>query len=752
MTTEKEKKSLLPSAVTPPTTPSAPPRPLVLPPKQLSDRTWMMPNLKNPPSASSSSTNTMAISTATTNVTTTTVTAPSTPTKPVLTPQIFAQRAKGFLRGHQEGIIGGATIAANAVAQIVPSEVQAVFVVLSTLLEKVKEAQSNKEQCTYLVNRAQTVVPYLQKITESKLKTDRTLQRALEEFKECLENCVEQVSKFGKKNWFWRVIQSGVDAEGFNELNGRLGNAISGLNLGVSLQVASQQELSEHVRKKDQEALCAQVKEIIYYQKEALRAQQKTDLDKQEQDKTISLNLQASVVQLSEKLELNAKAQQQFLQTSLKQLVDAKFTQMESEQLVQTTLEPSYINAKKDISPQLLIALNDIAIQHVIQKGISSTIYQGQWCHHAVAVKLLEGQKATDYALFVREVEIMSRLRHPNITQLYGVCLDPKPGLVMELMLGGSLEMKLEESGALPEAVCCEVAQDIASGLLYLHQRHMYHRDLKTANILINAYGHAKLADFGLSKVHDASVKTAGITGFDKEWIAPEILRAERSAGLRGTSQKRSVASAASDVYSFGLVLWSMLTGKKPLADVPDELEKCNQIIEGRINLTVNHHIPESVQNLILRCCAPNISDRPDMEEVFEQLLDWQKQLNAELSPRTLCVQGREHEKSARQDQAFQCYQKAADKGFADGLSKLGQAFFSGMGCTQDNAKGFEYTQKAAEQGHLMAKYNLGRAYQKGLGCTADKSKAVFWYQKAAEGDDLGIKKQAQEKLMVLKV
>lgn len=138
------------------------------------------------------------------------------------------------------------------------------------------------------------------------------------------------------------------------------------------------------------------------------------------------------------------------------------------------------------------------------------------------------------------------------------------------------------------------------------------------------------------------------------------------------------------------------------------------------------------------------------MEEVFEKLLDWQKQLNAELSPRTLCVQGRDHEKSARHEQAFQCYQKAADKDFADGLYKLGQSFFSGMGCTQDNVKGLQYMQESAQKGHAMATYNLARAYEKGLGCVVNKPQAVFWYQKAAEAEDPAIKKQAQEKLTTL--
>ena len=112
----------------------------------------------------------------------------------------------------------------------------------------------------------------------------------------------------------------------------------------------------------------------------------------------------------------------------------------------------------------------------------------------------------------------------------------------------------------------------------------------------------------------------------------------------------------------------------------------------------------------------------------------WIEVLN--FSQRGLCTQGREHEKNHPQTQVFQYYQKAADQRFADGLYKRGQAFFSGMGHTQDNPKGFKCTQQVADQGHLSAVYNLGRAYEKGLGCSVNKSQAVFCYQKAAVPDD----------------
>lgn len=121
-----------------------------------------------------------------------------------------------------------------------------------------------------------------------------------------------------------------------------------------------------------------------------------------------------------------------------------------------------------------------------------------------------------------------------------------------------------------------------------------------------------------------------------------------------------------------------------------------------------------------------------------------------DISPRSLCTQGREHEKNRRYEQAFSCYQKAANRNFADGLYKLSFAFFSGMGCVKDEVKGFQLSQKAAEQGHSSAAFNTGRAYEKGLGCSVNLSQAQFWYQKAAEGSDADVKKRAQDKLNLL--
>lgn len=691
--------------------------------------------------------------------------------KQILTPKefkAFVLEGKTFISVHTDEIVEGVSAVMEVASEVVPDEVKAVFVVLNILLKKVQEAKSNKEQCRYLTTRAQSIVPYLEKIDETRLKTEHSLHQALEEFKHCLEACVEQVSKFGKKNWIHRALQSGVDAEKFNELNTHLGNAIAALTLGVALQVVSVQTTVEQARQRDQEAMNARVDEIFIQQRQALKAQQAEQgdhlrLDRKEQEKTVSLNLQASLVQLSEKLDLNVEAQRQFLEDNFKKL----HLELESEQLLQNQSKKDYVSAKKQFPPELLIAFNNITIHEVINKGSFATVYQGRWCYRAVALKLIESTELTDYQQFVREVEIMSRLRHPNITQLYGACLDPQLCLVMELMLGGSLETKINTNGPLIESVCCQIAQDVAIGLLYLHQRDIYHRDLKTANILMDANGQAKLADFGLSKIHDNNVKTAGVMPFNKEWVAPEVLRAERIAALKGITHRKSVASAASDIYSFGLVLWSMLSGNKPLTNVNNDQEKYDQIIKGEINLAVNRSISDFVQALIFDCCATEFSDRPDIEEVIERLFQWQQTLNpnplatkqmvysapifaqVELeSPRTLCRVGREHEKNQHYEQAVQCFQKAADQKSLDGLYKLGQSFFSGKGCPKDNTKGFQYTQEAAKQGHSPAMFNLGNAYEKGWGCQPDQVKAAFWYKKVvSESNDSSIKKNAQDRL-----
>src|SRR5919201_2750790 len=168
-----------------------------------------------------------------------------------------------------------------------------------------------------------------------------------------------------------------------------------------------------------------------------------------------------------------------------------------------------------------------------------------------VAVKLL-GRDA-DQARFEREARAVATLSHPHINQLYDYGeADGRPYMVLEYLPGGSLEERLQPGKPLEDAQTAHIATEIASGLAHAHSHGLVHRDLKPANVLFDGEGRAKLADFGVARMGGAGTLTeAGTVLGTASYISPE-----QAAG--------EPAGPASDVSSFGVVLFRMLTGRLP--------------------------------------------------------------------------------------------------------------------------------------------------------------------------------------------
>ena len=169
-----------------------------------------------------------------------------------------------------------------------------------------------------------------------------------------------------------------------------------------------------------------------------------------------------------------------------------------------------------------------------------------------VALKLLAPH--ADTARFEREARAVASLGHPNITQLYDYGEeDGRPFIVLELLSGGTLEDRLRSGGPLPDEDTRRIAAELAAGLAHAHARGVVHRDLKPANVLFDQEGRAKLADFGLARMAagGGTLTEAGTVLGTAAYISPE-----QAAG--------APASAASEVYSFGVMLYRMLTGRLP--------------------------------------------------------------------------------------------------------------------------------------------------------------------------------------------
>ena len=175
---------------------------------------------------------------------------------------------------------------------------------------------------------------------------------------------------------------------------------------------------------------------------------------------------------------------------------------------------------------------------------------------HNVAVKVLRPEFNEDsefISRFQREAEAASKMTHHNIVNLLDVGMDGENRyLVMEYVQGKTLKQVIQERGKLPAPLACQITIRILSALEHAHRNGIIHRDIKPQNILVHADGHIKVADFGIARIADSATLTRGDNVMGSvHYFSPEQARGES-------------ATAASDLYSTGIVLYEMLTGRAP--------------------------------------------------------------------------------------------------------------------------------------------------------------------------------------------
>jgi serine/threonine protein kinase/Flp pilus assembly protein TadD len=248
--------------------------------------------------------------------------------------------------------------------------------------------------------------------------------------------------------------------------------------------------------------------------------------------------------------------------------------------------------------------------------GAWSTVYKASQkpLNRLVAVKVMHSHlmKSPDkVARFQREAEAASSLLHPSVATVfdYGLLAQGQPFIVMECMEGQPLAEILEKEGALPVDRAVGIFKQALEGLAAAHEKGIIHRDVKPSNLFVTKSGAAeqvKILDFGVAKLTSPDDSRASLTQTGESVGTPDYMSPEQWTGQRQIDQR-------SDIYSFGCVMYHVLTGKQPIAgntmfdsmhqhiyDVPDEFRKVSPDLR----------IPESIEAVVFKALAKDPNDR----------------------------------------------------------------------------------------------------------------------------------------------
>lgn len=258
--------------------------------------------------------------------------------------------------------------------------------------------------------------------------------------------------------------------------------------------------------------------------------------------------------------------------------------------------------------------LADYVLGRALGRGGSGVVHLAQGRHDGawVALKILAAGDALSAAehqelrtRFLREAEVAKRLRHPDIVAIHAA---GEAGgflwIAMELVPGCSLERYVQPRRLLPPAVALGIGVRVARALAHAHAIGVVHRDVKPSNVLVDlAAGSVKLMDFGVARLHDASRTRTEVMLGTPAYMAPEQLSG-------------AAADARSDLYALGVLLFELLTGRRPHASASlGELLRQVAVEPAPDLRSFRPELPQTLADELARLLAKRPADRhPDGE------------------------------------------------------------------------------------------------------------------------------------------
>ncbi|KAM6982785.1 raf-1 proto-oncogene, serine/threonine kinase a isoform 3-T4 [Tautogolabrus adspersus] len=269
---------------------------------------------------------------------------------------------------------------------------------------------------------------------------------------------------------------------------------------------------------------------------------------------------------------------------------------------------------KRDSSYYWEIEASEVYLQSRIGSGSFGTVYKGKW-HGDVAVKILKVTDPTPEQLqaFRNEVAVLRKTRHVNILLFMGYMTKDNLAIVTQWCEGSSLYKHihvLETNFKIIQLM--DIARQTAQGMDYLHAKNIIHRDMKSNNIFLHEGLTVKIGDFGLATVkarwsgsHQVEQPSGSIL-----WMAPEVIR----------MQDNNPYSFQSDVYSYGIVLFELLTGELPYSHTANRDQIIFMVGRGYLSPDLSKlykNCPKAMKRLVADCIKKSKDERP----LFPQIL-----------------------------------------------------------------------------------------------------------------------------------
>mmetsp|Transcript_571 Transcript_571/g.1932 ORF Transcript_571/g.1932 Transcript_571/m.1932 type:complete len:1167 (-) Transcript_571:220-3720(-) len=281
-------------------------------------------------------------------------------------------------------------------------------------------------------------------------------------------------------------------------------------------------------------------------------------------------------------------------------------------------VEGARVENGREVPEKYRVTAKDVKIGQQIGEGGFGAVYKGKYKRKEVAIKKIAKhflQNDVVYDALVKEVVLMCSLDHPNVLKLVGASTKKSNFLILtEYMTRGSLFDMIHKARArLNWSIVKRLAIATASGMSYLHASKILHRDLKTANIMVDADFSVRIGDFGIAVVlsadeDDGSHLRHGFAG-TYQYMAPEIIA-------------KQPYTEKSDVYSFGMVLWEMVSMQLPFVGLAPEVA-ADQVLNGGLRPQIPPFCPQPLAVVISSCW----NQEPTLRPSFPQLIELMKRI-----------------------------------------------------------------------------------------------------------------------------